>query len=611
VTSPMTSAYEALGKRVKRMQRAAIERDQRMMIMGLVRQGKPELLFEDLFSDTWRKPIVANFIQTVAQEQADLLAPLPALSCSVGNMRSDTDKRKAALRNKIGTHYMRESNLAMFMHAFADNLMTYGFAAMYAEPCYEEQLPLIRTMPSVGTYYSNDRYGNTLALAHCYKETVDKLCELFPQQAPLIRTKVDQFGNRTVCAGDEKLEVVQWIDERQWCLFLPERGDLTLTSFPVVTKGCPVRVAELPSIFDGPQGNYDQLVWVQLARHRMALLSLEAGVKAVGAPIAVPRDTNELAVGPDAVIVTDNPEKVRRIALEVPNSAFALQQTLEQELRLGARYPEGRATGMDASVITGQGVHALMGSFDAQIATAQSIIGNALARTLERCFETDEKVWPHTRKRITGQVNGEPYDLSYTPAREINGVYTVDVSYGFAAGLSPNAAVVMLLQLRGDGLIDRSTVRRNMPFAIDDEAMQRAMDVEQTADALKQGLGGLLANVGQLAAAGQDPRPFLRAAATIIQGRRNGKDLADLFVEAFDPKAMAGPQDEQPAGQAGPQALPGPGDPAAAGQLAPDEMPGANMRPAGGLPDIQSLIAGLRNGRPELQASVQRRIPVG
>jgi hypothetical protein len=36
---------------------------------------------------------------------------------------------------------------------------------------------------------------------------------MFPEYAPLIRTKVDQWGNRTVCSGDEKLEVIQWIDD--------------------------------------------------------------------------------------------------------------------------------------------------------------------------------------------------------------------------------------------------------------------------------------------------------------------------------------------------------------------------------------------------------------
>lgn len=610
MTSPLANS---LSKQVRRMQRAAIERDTRMMTMGLVRQGKPELLFEDLFSETWKKPIVANFIHTVAQEQADLLAPLPALSCSVGSMKSDADKRRAAQRNKVGTHYMRESNLSTFMHTFADSLMTYGFAVMYAEPCYESQLPKIRTLPSVGTYYENDRFGNTLRLAHVYKETVDKVAAMFPEYAPLIRTKVDSFGNRTVCSGDEKLEVIQYVDDTAWVLFLPDRGDLVVARYEVQTKRCPVRVAELPNLFGEPIGNYDQLVWVQLARHRMALLSLEAGVKAVGAPLAVPRDVSELAVGPDSVIVTESPEKVRRVGLEVPNSAFALSQTLEQELRLGARYPEGRATGMDASVITGQGVHALMGSFDAQIASAQALIGNCLARTLEFCFETDVKVWPNTRKRICGQVNGEPYDLTYTPAKDIGDTYTVDVSYGFAAGLSPNAAVVMLLQLRGDGLIDRSTVRRNMPFAIDDEAMQRSMDVEQTADALKQGLGGLLASLGPMAAQGMDPRPYLRSAAQIIKGRRNGKDLADLMVEAFAPDVMADPEAQQSLeGQAdagspaGPGALPGQ-DPNTG--LPTGTVPGqAGMGP-GGAPDLQTLIAGMRNGKPQLDAAVSRRLP--
>jgi hypothetical protein len=130
--------------------------------MGLVRQGKPEVLFEDLFSDTWRKPIVANFIQTVAQEQADLLAPLPALSLLGGQHALGCGQAPggAAQQDRHALHARVEP--AMFMHSFADNLMTYGFAAMYAEPCYEEQLPLIRTMPSVGTYYENDRFGNTL-----------------------------------------------------------------------------------------------------------------------------------------------------------------------------------------------------------------------------------------------------------------------------------------------------------------------------------------------------------------------------------------------------------------------------------------------------------------
>lgn len=585
---------------VRRMKRAAIERDQRMATIKLVRDGKPELLFADLFSETWQKPVVANFIDTVAREYAEMIAPLPALNCASGAMRTDADKRRAGLRNKIGTHYWRESNLKAFMFNLADGFGSYGFAVFRAEPDYGRGMPMIRTMPAVGSYYENDRHGRTLRFAHCYQDTVDKVATHFPEHAPLIRSKVDEFGHRTVCAGDEKLEVVEYIDDQQTVLFLPDRGNLTLVAYPNRTGRCPVRVAERPGLSADPVGAYDQIIWVQLARHRMALLGLEAGVKAVGAPIALPRDVSELAVGPDSVIVSESPEKIRRVGIEVPASTFALQGVLEAELRLGARYPEGRASGMDASVITGQGVRALQASFDAQISTAQAVLGDALARVTEMAFEIDAKVWPHQRKRITGVAGGEPYDITYTPAKDIGESFACEVSYGFASGLSPNAAVVMLLQLRSDGLIDRDTVRRNMPFSIDTEQMQRAMDTEEIADALKQGLGGLLAGLGPLAAQGQDPRPFLRTAAKIIQGRRNGRDLADLFIEAFapevmDPEAAAAEAEAAEAEAAGlepdPQGMPPP-DPMAA------LLGGGGGGPAGpgGAPDLMGLLAGLRGG---------------
>lgn len=612
MTSPFTSgpAKQAADLTLK-MKRAAMERDQAMLTLQLVRQGKPELLFPELFSDTWKRAITSNFIESVALEFAEMIAPLPALNCASRAMKTDADKAKAQKRNVIGTHYWRESNLKARMVSWVDGYLSFGFAAMMAEADYAAAAPRIRLIPSIGTYYENDRHGNTLRLAHCTRETVDKLSALFPEKAPLIRTKLDPLGNRVICNGDEKVEVVEWIDRDRHMLFVPDRSNLVLTEVEVLTSQAPVRVAERPDVFGSPRGQYDGVIWVQLARHRMALLALEAGVKAVGAPLAVPRDVAELAVGSDAVIVTDSPEKVRRVGIEVPNSAFALQETLEQELRMGTRYPEGRAGGIDASVVTGRGVEALMGSFDSQISTAQTVIGECLARVTSFCFEIEEKVWPSKRTRITGTRQGEPYDLTYTPAQAIAGNYACDVSYGFAAGLAPNAAVVMMLQLRGDGLVDRDLVRRNLPFDIDVEQVQRALDVEQTADAMKQGLNALLAGLGPMAAQGIDPLPFLRSAAKIIKGRQNGQELHELFLEAFEPETMNPKTDAEEAAEgdpaaAGPGALPGQ-DPNSG--LPSGVVPGqAGMAP-GGAPDLQTLVAGIRGGRPQMDAAVSRRLP--
>ena len=65
---------------------------------------------------------------------------------------------------------------------------------------------------------------------------------------------------------------------------------------------------------------------IQVAKARFALLSLEAATKAVQAPLVAPTDVNELALGPDAIIRTERPGDVRRVAIEIPSGAFAQQQ---------------------------------------------------------------------------------------------------------------------------------------------------------------------------------------------------------------------------------------------------------------------------------------------
>lgn len=174
-----------------------------------------------------------------------------------------------------------------------------------------------------------------------------------------------------------------------------------------------------------------------------------------------------MAFGGDALLRSATPEKIRRVGLELPQGAFAEGQLLMEEMRLGARYPEGRSGQIDSSVVTGRGVQALLGGFDTQVKTAQEILGRALGKALEMCFELDEKVWPNTKKEIRGTSNGTPFEETYTPARDINGSYMVDISYGFAAGMDTNRALVFLLQLRGDKLVPRDLVQRQLPMDLD------------------------------------------------------------------------------------------------------------------------------------------------
>jgi hypothetical protein len=611
---------ETLSARLRRLKAAAGARDIRMKEVTLVRAGEVHLMTPGLFSEDWPKPIIANQIDTIARDFAGSLAPLPTLRCSSRSMRTDADKRRAEKKNKIGSYYWHCSNLATSMYQGADWYATYGFLPMYVEPDYTRDLPMIRLENPIGCYYEKDRFGCTLFFSKCWREPVWKLAEQFPDAAGRL---IERDGAGRPQMGQE-LEVVRVADKTHWTLVVPERNDLVLLQYPHKLGRCPVEVAERPGLTDEPRGQFDQVLWVWLAKARLALMQLDAASKAVNAPIVIPRDAIEFSIGPDAVIQTDNRQGVGRVPLDLPGGAFAVSEKLDDEVKEGARFPEGRNGGIDASVITGRGVQALMGGYSSLIAEGQIILGEALAAITEVCFEMDRTLWPDMRRTIRGTAAGEPYEISYTPVTDIGDNFSCDVTYGYAAGLSPSQAVVMLLQLRGDDLISRDTFRRQLPIDIDVDDEQRRIDVDKTEDALQQGLFALLQSLGPIATQGLDPLPIIKSGTVFVKERRNGTPVAEAMEKAFAPP----PEAAQEAGGASPGQ---PADPlAAVGQgaatpfleerMSPGSTPTV-CRPAwprarlglppGGMPDIKTLVAGLRAGRPVLDATITRRIPTG
>ena len=185
-------------------------------------------------------------------------------------------------------------------------------------------------------------------------------------------------------------------------------------------------VAAKPSIDGEMRGQFDDILGIQLLRNRFALLAMEAAEKSVQAPIVVPGDVQELQLGGDAIIRTNSPAGVRRVELTLPQGAFTEQTLLNQELRVGARYPEGRTGNVNASIVTGQGVQALMGAFDTQVKSAQAVLASALREIISICFEADEKIFP-AEKTIRGVDSGSPYEVTYNPKKDIKGDYSADV----------------------------------------------------------------------------------------------------------------------------------------------------------------------------------------
>jgi hypothetical protein len=594
------------------------KRESNAELIHQVRQGNIRQLFpEELnFSISFNGSPIANFVDIVAHDMAEGLAPLPALACTSGKMKSDADLKRAERKNRIGDNYWLRSRLELQMESAADRFVTYGWFPIFVEPDTKAQLPYIHLEDPRGSYYELDRMGRCKIYAHRWRRSVDDLCAQFPEFAGTIRS--DPKTGRSV-PGETELELVRWVDETYVSLILPDRNGLILSAYAHKLDRCPVWIAERPGEGDHPRGQFDDVVWVQVARSIMSTLALEAASIAVQSPIAVPSDMDELAIGPHAILQSDNAKDIHKVGLDLPSSIFAEGQVLDQELRVGSRYPDARTGSVNASVITGKGVTALLGTFDSQIRGGQVVLREALQQTTAICFEMDAKWWPNTSKRLTGTVAGSSYEFEYIPSVDIGDRFDCTVTYGFSMGMEPSQSLIAILQLEGAGLISKSTARENLPMPIDSIQEQKRADIEGSREALKQGVFALVQASGQMAAQGQDPTPIIKMAVQTIQGLEDGMTIEDAVSEAYAAMEQAQQQAAQQAAeqQAQMQAQAQGGTPGApqdpnAPQGGAQGQGGVSV-PDAGPPSMQEMVTGFRGDadRPVLQNQIRSSQPVG
>lgn len=588
----------ALNGTYRKLRQRYSDRDNRMQQVAMIRAGRMSDIAPDLFPEDgpFQEPIVANMIDVAARDLSEMIAPLPAFNCSSPNMSTDAAQKRADNRTKILASITQASDLQTQLYTAADRYVTFGWMFSKVEFDFVTNTTLIRMLDPIGTYPVLDRYNRCTEIFNVVYASVDEIAELYPEIRPLLKERLEKQGE----AGD-LMEVVFHHDRHADTAFLPAGGwdqGVKLSSVPNLVGKCLANVARRP----GPttRGQFDDVIFVQLARSRFALLSLEAAHKSVQAPIVVPPDVTNVPIGPDAHLRTSDPAAVRRLPLEVPSNVWAEQAALEQELRAGTRYPELRQGSVSAGGhVTGRGVQALMDGFDTQVRTAQAIIAPFLTATCSTALEAEEKVFGNREKTIKGTANGAPFQMTYRPKQAIDGMYDVDVQYGLMAGLDPSRWLVFGLQARAEKLISRDYLRRQMPADLDASEEERKVDVEDMREALKTAVQAYGQAIPQMASQGQDPMQVIEVLTAVVDGRRKGKPIEQILQDAM--------AQEQPEAQEDPMAAMQEG---LAGEAAPDMGMGGG--PTGNFQqDMQRLAAGFgASGKPNMTAQVQRQIPM-
>jgi len=595
-----------VSKKVEQLRRLNADRDNRAKNVQQVRNGDVRTILPGFFPDYWPQPIIANHIDIVVRDLSEQIGKMPTLTCTAAVNVSNRQKSFSMKRTKIAHKYADVSNLRIKLVEAADWLISYGFVPCVVEPDFKHNTPRVRFENPMNAYPEFDIMGHCVSYAKVHQDPASVLAAKYPQFANQLYGSTDPRDHARM--GEQVLSLVRYVDADQMLVYVPERANLVIHQAPNPLGKCPVVVAQRAKYDEQTRGAMDDVMWVQLAKARMALFNMEAVEKAIQAPLAIPKDVRKLSFGPDAVIQTDSPQGVRRVGMEYPPQVEAMMQNYEQDLMLGSRYPGTRAGASPGSVVTGQGVDALEGGFDSQTMNYQSLLGFTLKKALSLCFRMDEILWKSAKKELRVMVNGSLFEETYQPSKDIAGIHEVEVTYGFAAGMDPNRALVFLLQMMSANLVDRDFVLQQMPFDLDTLQTLQRVDVEKLEDALKQGIFSMLTSMGVMVQQGQDPTQLLAGVAKIIEQREKGKTLTEAVMASFkQPAAQAGPQtdeagNELPSGPGGGQ----PGQPQG-GPGGPPQAP-SGAGPGG----LMQMLAGLSGGgNPNMQANIKQTQPIG
>ena len=580
----MALSVQQIARKYDALKRQYTERDIRMTQVLAVREVKMIEIYPDLFPEGLPAPMIANFVDVVARDLAELLAPLPSFNCTTMKSNSVNAKKAADIRTLIANNYIYQSNLETQMYYGADYYLSYADMPVIVEPDFDKLMPRISIDNPFGAYAEFNRFGELVSYSKTYIKQLHQIVADHPEHERKLTSKYD---------GDnidwtEEIHIVKYYDKDQITMFIPDRDNLVLSTAKNRLSSIPVRVARRPGLNRfNPRGQFDDVIWVQLARARFSMLSLEAVEKSVQAPLVVPEDVDDFNYGADAIIRTNNPQGVRKVGVELPTGAFTEQSVLQQEMRMGARYPEGRSGNIEASVITGQGVQALLGSFDTQVKSAQQVFQQVLEQIVGLCFEMDEIYFPGKKTSI-GSANGAPYELTYDPAKDIKGDYTVQARYGLMAGLDPSRALIFSLQALQAGLVSKDFIMRELPWAMNVSTEQERIDIENMRDTLTKALAASAQALPQMVATGQgDAAGLIEKIAKTIQMRAEGKPIEDAVSEIFATAPAQVPAGVEATVEQTPQAAAPTGEAGAA----PETAPPAGQTPPN-IANILSMLGG-------------------
>ena len=245
--------------------------------------------------------------------------------------------------------------------------------------------------------------------------------------------------------------------------------------------GCPVTEAKRATHDDEYRGALVDLIpQLKVANNFMARLLDDLNMN-IYAPVLLDNVENPEEYGSGAVLIGTGAGRAA-IERDRPPVNFEARQTVQDIMAMARRQafePEQRAGEAGASIVSGKGTMALMGSFNNELAWAQTDIEQLLERTTSIVANFDE-VWCPGRKEIWGwETTSSTFTDRYDPRTTFKGDYRVSVTYGERTGLDEQSHMTRLGLVRQLGGMSMRTFMSKAGISEDPLQEEREIAIEK------------------------------------------------------------------------------------------------------------------------------------
>ena len=255
------------------------------------------------------------------------------------------------------------------------------------------------------------------------------------------------------------VSVVTYMDDQDWTLLVDEK------MVHQVNHGLgwvPVRMTSqyVPDQLGG-QSQFEQNIGLVLAYIRVLNQKLAYNNNVVW-PWLVIRGLNNIDSQERVIELMDNQGDAQFLA---PPGELQIERDMEVLDRLirvmnhDTESLQGQAPG---SVVTGAGVEALNRDASQMVLDYWDLMRPDIEFVKAAALAIDEKVYSGVKKDIFGKAQGEQFQDSYTPGKDIRGYRNVTVDFGI--GVGGLEGFTELMQTAAQGFVDETTVMENLPY---------------------------------------------------------------------------------------------------------------------------------------------------